>query len=73
MGFFQDDPFPVDPGQAAWAEARDRYASAQQAADDAAELERIALEQIALDVTAWDYVVDLDGFVRGERLGHGEF
>jgi hypothetical protein len=47
-------PFPVDPGQAAFNAAR-----------DAAETERIAAEQIALDVDAWTSITDLDAFVLG--------
>jgi hypothetical protein len=62
-------PYPRDPRQASADALR-----AQQISDtidralDAIETERIALEQIGLDVAQWGDIEDLPSFVRGERL-----
>jgi archaellum component FlaC len=61
--------FPIDPRRVsanalrAWQEAR-----AVDALIDSVETERIALEQIDIDVQAWTDVQDLTEFVRGERI-----
>lgn len=69
MNFFQDDPFPVDPGQAAYERLRQTAETARIDAElDLVETERIALEQIAIDVEQWPAVDDLPAFVRGERI-----